>query len=271
MTGYYFLLIVSLTINVLLTYLLASRKKWQKKYSSKAEEKKVKYYQNLIAFIAHDVRSPLNSFSLLLDSLLAYEKRLEFRNVIHELQRDFKIKSSVVNNILDWSNLQIRCQEPLFENVSLLAVLKNSISFNKDFIKQKKITVHLEITINTYVITDAYRLEVICRNILWNAIKYSYFGQKIRVSLEIMEKRQVIRISDSGKGIDERICQIINKNMILSKSEKGTQNEVGYGLGFFISKEISKNIGIRITAERNVGKGTSILIHLPNRVRTTKA
>jgi signal transduction histidine kinase len=114
---------------------------------------------------------------------------------------------------------------------------------------------------------DKGRIAQVISNLLNNAIKFTHEDSKtifIDVAMEQQihdngkDKRVILRVKDSGVGIDPEILpRLFTK--FASKSETG-----GTGLGLFISKSIIESHGGRIWAENNAdGKGATFCFNLP--------
>ena len=101
---------------------------------------------------------------------------------------------------------------------------------------------------------------LVIRNVLSNAIKFSYPGGTIDISAQACSDKVVLSIDDSGTGIDES-----SLNDLFSLKEKkstlGTAREKGTGLGLFLVKEFLEiNRGsVEIISER--GRGTRVNLH----------
>jgi signal transduction histidine kinase len=103
---------------------------------------------------------------------------------------------------------------------------------------------------------DRDRILQVLSNLLSNALKFTKIGS-IEVTTEKLEKEVIVKVKDSGSGIDREIFPKLFEKFA-SKSEKGT------GLGLFISKNITEAHGGRIWAENNAeGLGATFAFSLP--------
>jgi signal transduction histidine kinase len=109
---------------------------------------------------------------------------------------------------------------------------------------------------------DKNQFEIIIRNAIGNAIKFSHPNSVIRFYLKDMGNNMELNLVDTGVGMtEEQIDQILNKNTL--KTTIGTTGEKGIGLGLKMVKEfIEKNSGsFKIESVKNVG--TSLIFTIP--------
>jgi signal transduction histidine kinase len=103
---------------------------------------------------------------------------------------------------------------------------------------------------------DKDRILQVLSNLLSNALKFTKEGS-IAVTTEKVENEVIVKVKDSGSGIDREIFPKLFERFV-SKSEKGT------GLGLFLSKNITEAHGGRIWAENNPdGIGAMFAFSLP--------
>jgi signal transduction histidine kinase len=105
-------------------------------------------------------------------------------------------------------------------------------------------------------------LEMVIRNLITNAIKFTPENGKVRISVTEKNHDLLVEVSDNGVGIspeDQAKLFRIDTNF----SNKGTMGEGGTGLGLIICKEfIEKNNG-RIWVNSNPGAGSSFFFTIP--------
>lgn len=146
------------------------------------------------------------------------------------------------------------------ENLNLKNVLEIVIKYLKVSIANKKIDIVFESEENIYINADLESLEIIFRNIISNAIKFSFVGSKIEIKVLKKDETAIVTIKDYGKGIQEdKMKKLFSFDV--NKSTLGTNNEKGTGLGLNIVKEyIELNNGkIEISSIEN--KGTTVKIY----------
>lgn len=109
---------------------------------------------------------------------------------------------------------------------------------------------------------DRQRFEQVMINVLDNARKYAFSGTTVAVAVHLQKQGIVIAVSDEGTGIPlEDVPRIFERFYRVDKSRSRTSG--GTGLGLAIAKEIVEAHGGTIAARSEQGKGTTILITLP--------
>jgi signal transduction histidine kinase len=117
---------------------------------------------------------------------------------------------------------------------------------------EKNITVHI----------DQKRFEQVMINLLDNALKYADQGSTVSIDVRVEKNNIVIIVSDKGRGIpEEDLPHIFERFYRVDKSRSRTSG--GTGLGLAIVKEIVEAHGGSIHAASEYGKGTNMIITLP--------
>lgn len=211
------------------------------------------------SIIAHDLRNPIGSFKLLTEMLTDHfdtMNKKEQREFITTINQSSKQVNDLLENLLEWSRIQ-----------------QSKISFNPDYIELntiadinmqlvnaaasfKEINVFNEIPKETFVYADFNMISTVFRNLLTNAIKYTYKKGYVKIKYQnFNDFFGLITIEDNGKGMNEEILKNIFK--IENKHiEKGTNQEKGTGIGLILCKEfVEKNEGT-IWVESIPGNGS---------------
>ncbi len=220
----------------------------------------------LIAALAHDMRTPLTSIkgyasALLLDDVEWDEKtKTEYLRIIEgetsELQ--IMIQDLLESSIIDAGLLQIEKEPTLIPRLVERLVKEMTrrtarhrfvLSFGAGF---------------PAVYADPRRIEQVLRNLLDNAVKYSPEGGLVVVRGQAAEDEVVVSVADEGVGIAPEHLNRLFEKFFRVKSPLSRQVG-GSGLGLPISRTIVERHGGRIWAESELGKGTTIYFSLPRK------
>src|SRR5690606_16777930 len=111
------------------------------------------------------------------------------------------------------------------------------------------------------VYADKAMISTILRNLISNAIKFSYPGGEISVSVTKNKNGLVVAVSDTGIGISKKV---IGKLFQIDQNIKtsGTQNEQGTGLGLILCKEFIEKHGGKMCVESEPGKGSTFYFNI---------
>ena len=112
------------------------------------------------------------------------------------------------------------------------------------------------------IFADKNMINTILRNILNNAVKFTYRSGNIHISCKKSGDRIIVTIKDSGMGISpERIPSLFR--LETKHSMPGTENEQGTGLGLKLTKEFVEKLGGRIWVRSKLGEGSEFKFTLP--------
>lgn len=217
----------------------------------------------LLSIVSHDLRTPLNNLSGFLE--LGEKKDFtvgQVQQFLQMLRRNIKHIAKTMTNLLNWSLTQTNSIETRPSRVALAALthqVMNTYQFSAD---QKNIGLVKNMPEDTMVLADGHQLDVILRNLLDNAIKFTPRGGVVTVGCRPGPEWVEIYVADSGTGmLQEDGDRLLHKNGLYTTG--GTANEKGTGLGLQLCKEFVANNGgvLQITTARGVG--TTFYFSLP--------
>lgn len=225
----------------------------------------VQVKDKIFSILTHDMRSPVNSlisFVYLLendeinkDQLAQYAK---------ELGNTLRGTSALMENLLNWAGTQLQGFETNIENIPLNTIVEEVLTSFDATLKQKNI--HIDNTINEHdwVLADKNLLALVIRNLVSNALKFSYVGKTIQLSVENNHTDCIICIADEGTGMSSTALELINTNTVNTMaSTYGTNKEKGTGLGLMLCKNFLSMMSGKLSAKNNHPQGSIMLIHLP--------
>ncbi len=222
--------------------------------------------RDMVANFSHDLRTPISSIRLLVDTLL--------HNFAHDTKRDKRLLKKIAG---ETDSLQHMTQElidlSMIESgraiirmvpVSLLGVLNDAFSLMGTQIEQKKLELMNDITEDLQILVDPEQIRRVLTNIIHNAVKFTPAGGQIRFSLEHGDQMVTIRIKDTGPGIPpQERTRIFERFYQVDSSRTGQSNGSGSGLGLSIAKHIVEAQGGKIWAEAGIPGGACIAFTIP--------
>lgn len=218
-----------------------------------------------LSIIAHDLRSPFSSIISVLELL----KDSYYNHNLEDVKKYIRMASNSANgtlrlleNLLAWTSAEnkITSFNPVKINVQNLVddEFENFISEAT----HKLISLDHAIPKNIHVSADIDMFKTVLRNLISNAIKYSFIGGIITINATVQKQFVEISVKDSGTGITrEARKDLFNRNEI--HTTRGTNNESGTGLGLILCKKFVEKHGGTIRIESEPGKGSRILFTLP--------
>ncbi len=218
----------------------------------------------LFSIIGHDLRQPFNSIEGLMELLESADIDDATRiSIVKRIRLSNKNALSTLENLLHWGISMQKKEEPLQKSMHVSSVVNRVFDVLSETAENKKISLENQVdtTISVWINSDHF--ELILRNLVANAIKFSHQQGKILINGLYDESSQMykINVTDSGIGITKtQLEKLFDSEPVVST--KGTAKEKGTGLGLMLCKEfIEKNQGqIRIDSEE--GKGTSVSLYL---------
>jgi signal transduction histidine kinase len=177
------------------------------------------------------------------------------------------VKSSIVNtlelldNLLIWSKDQLQGFQLNLELFNLNQLTAESILALNGIIQQKQLLVENNILPDVTVNADREMIQIILRNLVSNAVKFTNPKGSIRISSRIEGGNINICVTDTGIGIKETDLDKIFS--FTSHTTLGTDNEKGTGIGLKICKDFIELNNGRIWVESKEGLGSMFCISLP--------
>jgi signal transduction histidine kinase len=227
-----------------------------------------KMYDNFIANITHELKSPLSSIQLYLETMssrkVPEKKRTDFINI---MLKDVERLNNLINSILYMSGFERKKtarQYPhdyhiyVAEEVIRELIFKAADRYN---IPSESILIKGKAPCNCVI--DKNWLEITINNLVDNANKYSKDPLTLDIIMRCTRKNFIFYIRDNGIGIDFK-----NQKKIFNKFQRiynsSNPNVKGTGLGLYWVKEIVKYHGGKIrVSSKGLGKGTVFRIDLP--------
>lgn len=217
----------------------------------------------LLGIISHDLRTPLNNLSGLLE--LSEKKALSAGEIQHfsqTVRHNIKYIAGTIQNMLEWSLTQMERIETKPRKVMLSALAYQVIDTYRFAADQKAILLRKTVPDDVVVRADYHQLELILRNLLDNAIKFTLQGGIITIGCRSALDQVEIYVSDTGKGMTvEETGRLLRESTLYST--EGTDDEKGTGLGLQLCKEFVINNGGVLQIKSIPGKGTEFYFTLP--------
>ncbi len=218
----------------------------------------------LFSIIVYDLRDPFNNI-MNLSSLLARETaNLDpevLTNFLESINTSANYAYELLSNLIDWASSQTNKIASSQEKTSIKSIFLMANDNIERIAKNKEIKLNytsedIEVTV------DKNMVNTILRNLIKNAVKYSYRGGEVIIEGYEDDDMLHISVTDHGVGIEkERLEKIFN---IEEKTNTpGTEDESGSGLGLLLCKEFVERMGGKIYAQSEPGKGSKFTFSIP--------
>ena len=215
-----------------------------------SRQKTTSDYNNMVEYYtvwAHQIKTPIASMRLQIQS----EDTESARKLIGDLNRI----EAYVEMVLTFLRLDSDSTDYLIKEYDLDEIIRPAIrKFSREFIL-KKLKLEYE-PIEFKTITDSKWMSFIIEQVISNAVKYTSEGY-VRI---YMSEPGILCIEDTGVGISEEDLPRIFENGYTGFN--GREDKRASGIGLYLCKRISDNLGHKIYAESKVGEGTKIFLDM---------
>jgi PAS domain S-box-containing protein len=228
--------------------------------------------RDFVANVSHELKTPLTSIRGYVETLLSDDlpddMRRQFLDVV---QKNAERLHSIVEDLLDLSRLESGGWRPDVETVSTATVISDAWNEYADRAANRHIA-FAPPEADALVIADASALRQIMANLFDNAIRHTPDGGAIRVRVAnggppaangtAASSFVSIRVEDTGTGIPrDSLPRIFERFYRVDPAR--SRSEGGTGLGLSIVKHLTEAMGGEVSAESDLGKGTSVQVSLP--------
>ncbi len=225
----------------------------------------IKIKNRIFSVVAHDLRSPVVNILYMLNLLKEKEFQEKFDTFANSSIEYAQMVINLLENMLVWGREQEDKIKYSPERQNLADLVLTNLSIFKETADKKDISVNFTQVGGSIAYFDKDLLDIVIRNILSNAVKYTYRGGRISILLKDKSGSNegiMLKICDNGVGIPaDKQKNLLSTTEIESTS--GTENEKGTGLGLKLCYDLVKLNKGTISVESAPGEGTCFTITLP--------
>jgi PAS domain S-box-containing protein len=219
----------------------------------------------LFSIIGHDLKNLLYGISGLSDIIIDSYGELGDDMILKQLGMiNSSAKSSVelLEDLLSWAKNQIGNTTFNIKPTSIKPLVDETIKLLDITAGAKHISIENQIEDSTIVFADKNMLRTVLRNLLANAIKFSFQEGRIFVAAQNNGNMLEIAVKDQGLGMNQKMKEGLF-DIGVKSVRPGTNNEKGSGLGLILCKDFIEKQGGRIWVESEENKGSTFYFTLP--------
>ena len=220
----------------------------------------------LFTIISHDLKQPLVSLSVFFEILKQLPEdvsRLKLDQFYMKLQANLQDVTSLLDNLLFWSQSQMGQSHIDSKPIRIVELVKRNIDLYQISALQKDINIDFKYSNgDPIVIGDENIINLVMRNLLNNAIKYSRKRSTITVNISSQNGHLAVSVKDRGVGMGKKLIRGLFENEY-HDTTRGTSNEKGTGLGLKLCKEYLEKQAGNIRLESDKGKGSVVTFTIP--------
>jgi PAS domain S-box-containing protein len=218
-----------------------------------------------LAFVSHELRSPLNA-------ILGWSRILQSREVddatrkkaYETIEKNANIQTKLINDLVDSTRVATGKIKLEYRHLNLIDLARSSFEANRPEAENHGLAYEFTADVDSAPVFGDYgRLQQALGNLLSNAIKFTPNGGKVAVSVTVEEETVVFVVEDTGQGIDPIELPDIFKQYAQGDAER-VRKSGGLGLGLSIANILITKHGGRVTAESiGLGHGARFEVRLP--------
>lgn len=217
------------------------------------------------SIISHDLRNAFNgvtAYSSFLEESFAVMERAEVQGIIDDLSRAVQHTVKLLNNLLEWANVQRGRMDFEPELLKLDPFVTDLLMLFGAQATRKEVALTNAVPAGLCLYADMTMTHAVFRNLLSNALKFTPAGGQVTVSACQEEELVEISVADTGIGVGpDHVDGLFDIGHTYTR--RGTAGERGTGLGLLLCKELVERQGGRIWAESVLHEGTTISFTLP--------
>jgi two-component system sensor histidine kinase CiaH len=226
----------------------------------KKENELARLQNNFLLSITHELKSPLASVKLQLQTLQKHNLEEAVRNkLVQKALMDNERLLRMIDNVLLASKAESENNVLRLEKINLFEILTKLI---EQAFEENKNRIKIVATMPIIVDADEQFLSIIFSNLIENAIKYSPTNTPIEISVQSQNNHAVVLVKDEGYGIFDTEKENVFKKFYRIGNEE-TRSAKGTGLGLFITKNLCDLHNIQISISDNNPKGTVFTLKFP--------
>lgn len=217
------------------------------------------------SIISHDLMNPFNALLGFSQMLTVSAKNgdkdecVEYSSIVHQSTKRIL---NLLQNLLVWSRLQNGKMKFTPKSTKIEELVSNTMLIIAPIAQNKEIKLQWNVKNDITAILDSNMISSVLQNLVTNAIKFTERGGSVNVNATIESGNINFTVSDTGVGMNE---DQMNKLFSINKnsSTKGTDDEVGTGLGLIICKEFIESHQGKIWVDSTLGKGSNFCFSIP--------
>lgn len=233
----------------------------------------VRRQQTFIDSVTHELKSPLASIKLCLDTLARTELSTAQRERLrHMMLADVERLSVFMDDILEASRIAHGRRTQLWTTVGIPDLVRRSVEGIQKRYNLNDDAIRVDMPADLTITTDPTALETVLKNLLDNAVKYSPAPPSIAVTVRPNDQGHVeIAVTDRGIGIAKPDLKRVFRRFYRIPSDE-VYARSGTGLGLYVVAALVRNLGGRIEAHsEGPQRGTSMCVRLPLGIASAEA
>ncbi len=221
----------------------------------------------LFSVVSHDLRSPLATLHSFLNIITRFKDQYsadDLEKISQKTQQAVHNLSLLLDNLLQWANAQMQERSPQMEALDLQEAIAATLEMVRISAEEKQIQIipHA-LGSPVQVWSNPNTFGFVLRNLLMNAIKFTYPQGHIRLHISLEAHWIHLCIEDNGVGMSQEQQDKLLHSPLAPISTQGTAQERGMGLGWWLCRDFVQQWGGQLHLESQIGQGTKVSFSVP--------
>ncbi len=208
---------------------------------------------------SHDMKSPVSIIKMEVSGALKKDRTIsEYKNTLHSINEEADRLNVMINDLMSLAVIEAAPLQAGTTKLNFSEIINGILNRWESLFKDKEIKLERNISCGVSIIGDERHFAAITENLVKNAFEYTPPGGSVTSSLDVLNHNIILRVADSGTGIDKT-----HLPHIFERFYKADGNKPGNGLGLSIVEATVKMYNGDITVESEPGQGSVFTVTLP--------
>jgi len=209
----------------------------------------------MLSVLGHDLRAPIaNLYSISSLAISNNISSIDFVSITELINKESMQVLNMLETTINWAKLNFNSLKLNYSSIDYQSLVENVVAIYQENCSDKNISILINLHNFKTKETDEEIVTIIIRNLISNAIKFTPTNGKI----SIYTLNNSLIVEDFGVGMNQDKLESILVNSYTSC--RGTNNELGIGLGLQLVMKLSEKINSKISFESEVNKGTKAIL-----------
>jgi two-component system sensor histidine kinase/response regulator len=242
-----------------------TKKVFLKKMTTRLQESGKQVRFQFLSVLSHELKTPLNAIDGYLKMIRERQLGAKIEDYDEAIERSLdRIRGmrTLILDLLDLTKVETSRGKRNIREVNVPGIVRTAIDTMQPYSIQKEVNVSLAGPESLTIQADPNELEIICNNLISNAIKYNKEGGSVHCELADEGDRVGISVTDTGIGMTPAEMEKLFQDFVRIKNEK-TRNITGSGLGLSIVKKLVESYNGKIEVSSTPDQGSIFKVFIP--------
>lgn len=242
-----------------------TKKVFLKKMTTRLQESGKQVRFQFLSVLSHELKTPLNAIDGYLKMIRERQLGSRIEDYDEAIERSLdRIRGmrTLILDLLDLTKVETSRGKRNIVEVNVPGIVRTAIDTMQPYSIQKEVNISLTGPEILTIQADPNELEIICNNLISNAIKYNKEGGSVHCELADEGDQVGISVTDTGIGMTPAEMEKLFQDFVRIKNEK-TRNITGSGLGLSIVKKLVESYNGKIEVSSTPDQGSIFKVFIP--------